>query len=53
MNESGLTDLALQANAGGGRSPVNIEHATFQNATDADLVAQRTVIAMQSMLLAG
>jgi hypothetical protein len=48
MNQSGLTDLAMSQ---GGRSMVNIENATFADATDADLVAQRTVAAFSAMAL--
>jgi tape measure domain-containing protein len=49
-NQSGLTAMLANRGAFGGGPVVSIDNATFQDATDADLVAQRTLVAMQAMV---
>lgn len=51
MRQSGAGALWDQANSGS-KAMVNIESAVFQDATDADLVAQRTVTAVAALRLA-
>lgn len=51
LGASGLGDLWARQHATASAPIVNIERATFQNATDADLVAQRTHAAVTSLLL--
>lgn len=50
MQQSGLGEMWSRA-AGGGGALLSFPGAVFQDATDADLVAQRTVTALQSISL--
>jgi tape measure domain-containing protein len=55
MQQSGLDRLAAQMNSGGrgtGGPLISMPGAIIQDATDADLVAQRTIAAMQAAMIA-
>jgi SLT domain-containing protein len=55
MQQSGLDRLAAQMNGGGrgmGGPLISMPGAIIQDATDADLVAQRTIAAMQAAMIA-
>lgn len=54
MQQSGLDRLAARMNTSGGISGplVTMPGAVIQDATDADLVAQRTLVAMQAAMVA-
>jgi hypothetical protein len=52
MNQSGLGEMWDRANGGRGGSIISIQNATFQDATDADLVAQRALAALMAKSVA-